>query len=58
MTLHTGIEQVTFLTCQKLFTAEVAEHAETYSFLICVLSALSGEKLSQWMPQGRENVLT
>ena len=49
---------MTFLTCQKLFTAEVAEHAETYSDVICLLCALSGEMLSPWMPQGRENVLT
>jgi hypothetical protein len=41
-------QQVTRLTLQKLFTAEIAEHAETSFCLLCVLSALGGEKLSQW----------
>ena len=40
-----GDQQVTCLTLQKLFTAE---HAETSFCLLCVLSALGGERLSQW----------
>jgi hypothetical protein len=41
-------QHVTCLTLQKLFTAESAGHAETSFCLLCVLSALGGEKLSQW----------
>ena len=47
MTLR-GDEQVTRLIPQRPFTAEIAEHAETSFCLLCVLSALGGEKLSQW----------
>ena len=47
MTLR-GDKQVTCLILQKPFTAELAEHAETSFCLLCVLSALGGEKLSQW----------
>jgi hypothetical protein len=39
---------VTCLTLQKLFTAEIAEQAETSFCLLFVLSALGGEKLSRW----------
>ncbi len=48
-------QQVTCLTLQKLFTAELAEHAETSFCLLCVLSALGGEKLSQWDLHRLEN---
>jgi hypothetical protein len=44
----TSDQQVTCLTLQKLFTAEIAGHAETSLCLLCVLSPLGGEKLSQW----------
>ena len=41
-------QPVTCLTLKKLFTVEIAEHAETSFCLLCVLSALGGDKLSQW----------
>ena len=40
---------------QEPFTAELAEHAEAYLCLLCVLSALGGEKLSLWERQRLEN---
>jgi hypothetical protein len=49
---------VTFLSCQQPFTAELAEHAEAYLWLLCVLSALGGEKFSLWELRGPENPLS
>ena len=49
---------MTSLTLQKPFT-ELAEHAETSFCLLCVLSALGGERLSQMgSPQAWETAVT
>jgi hypothetical protein len=40
------------------FTAELAEHAEAYLGLRCVLSVLGREKLSLWERQGLEHSLS
>ena len=58
MTLFRESNVETFLSCQKPFTAELAEHAEAYLCLLCVPSALGGEKLSLWERQGLENPLS
>jgi hypothetical protein len=54
MTLLRESNIVTFLSCQKPFTAELAEYAEAYLCLLCVLSALGGEKPSPWELQWLE----
>jgi hypothetical protein len=58
MTLLRESNVVTFLSCQKPFTAELAEHAEASFCLLCVLSVLGSEKLSLWERQGLEHPLS
>jgi hypothetical protein len=58
VTLLSETNIVTFLSCQQPFTAELAEHAEAYLCLLCLLSALGGEKPSLWELLGPENPLS